>query len=478
VLSPAEELAAGTVYDPLAWVYGAYPWGKAGTFLADESGPDVWQIQVLEAIGRAMRGEGPPRIAVASGHGIGKTALAAWVTQMFTNTRPHPQVKVTANTGAQLRGKTWRELAKWHKASRFSQTFTHKASKYFHNGHPDTWFAEPVTWSKEQSEAFAGTHERYVLMMFDEASAIDDVIWEVAEGAMTTEGALWLVWGNPTRTTGRFRECFPGGRFAHRWFSLQVDSRTAKKANQKQLAEWIEDYGIDSDFVRVRVLGVFPRQSANQFISDELIALAKRREALVQPTFPLLLGVDVARFGDDRSVILARQGTVILEKLVYRELDTMQLAARVAQAIDVLSPHAVFVDVVGIGAGVVDRLRQLGYAIMPVNVGETAAEPLKYTNKRAEIWDTCREWLKGGGCLPPGDLELEADLRNQTYLFDARERLMMTPKDILKRDGLASPDSADALCLTFAEPVSLGIRQRRRPVAAAHGTGFNPLRRN
>jgi hypothetical protein len=475
VLSPAEELAAGTVYDPLAWVYGAYPWGQAGTFLADEAGPDQWQIEILDDIGRVLRGELPPRLAVVSGHGVGKSTLASWLIQWFTTTRPHPQVKVTANTGDQLRGRTWRELAKWHKASLFRDLFTHRATKYFCNAHPDTWFAEPVTWAKDRPEAFAGTHERYVMVLMDEASAIDDIIWETAEGAQTTE-SLWLAWGNGTRTTGRFRECFPGGRFAHRWHTKQVDSRTAKKADQQQIREWIEDYGLDSDFVRVRVLGQFPRAAANQFISDELIALAQRREALVQPVSPLVLGVDVARFGDDRSVLLARQGTVITERLTFRELDTMQLAARVAQAIDTLRPHATFVDVVGIGSGVVDRLRQLGYSVLGVNVGETAAEPLKYANKRAEVWERCRAWLKAGGCLPR-DLDLEADLRNQTYQFDAKERLMMTPKDVMKRDGLASPDSADALCLTFAEPVSLAIRERRRPVQQAHGTGFNPLRR-
>ena len=270
--------------DPLRFVTHGFPWLDANALLAQHAGPDVWQTALLRTIGDHLSSSRESlRLAVASGHGIGKSALAAWLILWFIATRPQPQIVVTANTGSQLATKTWRELAKWLNMSVCSEAYHWTATRLYHKLFQATWFAAAVPWRADRPEAFAGTHEQHVLVLMDEASAIDDVIWETTEGAMTTQGSLWIAFGNPTRATGRFRECFDGGRFAHRWKTFKVDSRTAKMADQKQIGNWITDYGEDSDFVRVRVRGEFPRQAVGQFISEEDIKNAESRVADRRP---------------------------------------------------------------------------------------------------------------------------------------------------------------------------------------------------
>jgi hypothetical protein len=244
----------------------------------------VWQEELLEYLGQCIRdghgGEDAVAVllAVASGHGIGKSALVAWIILWFISTRENPQIVVTAGTQEQLRSKTWRELAKWHKLAINRDWFKWTATRLYNVEAPEQWFASAIPWSANNPESFAGTHEKHVLVIFDEASQIDNIIWETTEGAMTTPGAVWIAFGNPTRNTGRFAECW--GRFKHRWKQWQVDSRTAKKANRAQLDQWVQDYGEDSDFVRVRVRGMFPRAGSVQFIPNDLVRNAMQRKAL------------------------------------------------------------------------------------------------------------------------------------------------------------------------------------------------------
>lgn len=448
--------------DPLAFVRAVFPWGSAD--LPDESGPDPWQCEVLEALGAASRGPHGAatspgaalrRIAVSSGHGVGKTALVAWTVLWFLSTRAHPQIVVTANTQSQLSGKTWRELAKWHRLMLHRDRFQWTSTRLQLKASPQTWFAAATPWSAAQPEAFAGTHERDVLVVYDEASGIDDAIWDVTEGAMASPGAFWLAFGNPTRRDGRFAECF--GRFRKRWRTLQVDARKSARADQGQIARWIEDYGEDSDFVRIRVRGVLPRATADQFIDEDHIQGALRRgaqgDAEADRDAPPVAGIDVARFGDDRSVALLRRGDRVLRIVRWRGLDTMQVAARVAELLAVWRPRTVFVDGVGVGGGVVDRLRQLGHAPVDVNGGARPSNPLRFVNLRAEMWSRVKDWLAAGAALPP-DPELAADLRTPTYDFDGMGRLLLESKDDIKRRGSDSPDAGDALALTFAAAVS------------------------
>lgn len=407
--------------------------------------PDTWQIEALNAV------RDNKRVAGASGHGIGKTAFVAWIIHWFMATRPNPQVVVTANTKNQLDSKTWRELAKWNQKALNGHWFEVKATRMELKDSPETWFASAIPWTEHNSESFAGTHEEHVLVVFDEASAIADVIWDVVEGAMTTPGARWVALGNPTRNTGRFRECW--GRFRHRWHTMQVDSRKAKMADQTQIAEWIADYGEDSDFVRVRVKGEFPKSSSAQLISSALVDAAVEYKAVGYEKLPLILGVDVARFGDDQTVICARRGRKVYPLSKFRELDTMQVAGHVAAAIKTLKPALVNIDIGAMGAGVVDRLREQGYDVRGVNFGGQPVDKIKFANKRAEMWGDALEWLKEGGDLPD-DYELKQDLIGPEYSYTSSQQLLLEKKESMKRRGLSSPDCADAFALTFAAAVS------------------------
>lgn len=393
------------------------------------------------------------RHAVASGHSSGKSALSAGLILYFIATHPDPAIIVTANTAGQLRDKTWRELAKWHGNSLLKDWFDWSATRYALKAAPETWFASAVPNTPHSAESFAGAHAKHILMIFDEASAIDEAIWEVAEGATAEPGGYrkWLVWGNPTRNSGSFHRCFHAMR--HRWRCRQIDTRGCKYADQDQIRQWAEDYGENSDFFRVRVLGQFPSQSDRQFIASSLVDKAAKTELLQESYYfaPKVLGVDVARFGDDQSVITLRQGLRQAWLRKFRGLDTMQLASLVAEEIKKEHPGAVFVDEGAMGAGVIDRLRQLGHqSVIGINFGSKAAGE-NYANKRAEMWGRMREWLEHGQLVD--DQELVADLVGPEYGYDRKDRILLEKKEDMKRRGLASPDCADALALTFAEHV-------------------------
>lgn len=483
------ETIAGFYDDPLGFVLFAFPWGQAGTSLQDEDGPDVWQARYLLRLGDEVKKrsvseavEAAIRVATTSGHGTGKTTLVSWVILWFISTRVNPQIVVTANTAAQLTGKTWRELAKWHKLAIHRDWFQWTATKFYLKEQPEDWFAVAQPWSAEKSEAFAGTHEKDVLIIFDEGSGVDDTIWEVAEGAMTTAGAMWLVFGNPTKNTGRFRECWR--KFKHRWIRFKVDSRDAKKANKKQIEDWIEDYGEDSDFVRIRVKGQFPRTATNQLIAEDLVIEAMRRYENVYGDPgrighnggpPLdewdefgdihaakIISIDVARFGDDQSVIGLRRGRFFKTLAKYREMDSAQLAHRIGEWIDEVKPDAVFIDADGIGGPVCDMLRNLGYAVEEVRGGLPAADKLRYFNKRAEMWWAARDWLKNNGHLEPDD-EMKDDLIAVQYGYAGRtgQQQLERKEDMKKNRGLPSPDCGDCLAMSFFMPVSPAGAQDR-----------------
>jgi hypothetical protein len=464
----AAQLAASWRRDPARFVREAFPWGEPGPLQA-EPGPDDWQQDILTTIGEGLSPQKASQIAVASGHGPGKTALVAWIILWAMLTEADTRGVVTANTESQLRTKTWAELAKWFRlcpllTEFFILTATTLAAR--DPAHAKTWRIDAVPWTENRVEAFAGLHNqgRRILVVFDEASAIPDLIWETTEGALTDEMTeiLWLVCGNPTRNNGRFRECF--GRYRHRWIRRQVDSRNARITNKQQIAQWIADYGDESDFVRVRVKGEFPRASSMQFIASDIVEAAMTREATVTVSDPFVMGVDVARFGDDRTVIVLRRGrdarSVSWIKLTGA--DTMTVAAKVAEIAQQHRPDAIFIDGGGPGGGVVDRLRQLQHTVFDVQFGGKADHShiaqdgaIVYANKRAEMWGAMRAWLAGG--MIPDDRELLADLTGVEYgyaLREGRDAIILEKKEDMKRRGLASPDLADALALTFAYPVA------------------------
>ena len=446
--------------DPLAFCVQCFRWGEGELTGCD--GPREWQRRVLADIGERIRSGATTdeaiRLATASGHGIGKSALVAMVILWALVTRIDTRGVVTATTEKQLTTRTWPDLAKWPRlcflggASPYTATGLHSSDA----SHEKTWRVDAIPWSLTNTEAFAGLHNkgRRVLVVFDEASAIADEIWEVTEGALTDADTeiLWLAFGNPTRNTGRFRECF--GRFRHRWAVQQIDSREVEGTNLKQLQAWVDDYGEDSDFVRVRVRGVFPRAGVSQFISGESIEQAQTRQLqFVDPGSPCILGVDIARFGDDQSVIRGRKGRDgrVISPIKWRGMDTVFSAGKIAEAITLYQPDAVFIDGGGVGGGVVDILKSRGFRVSEVNFGAAAKQVLKYANKRAEMWGDMRDWLATG--VIDDDPQLADDMQAPEYGFDKDGRVLLERKADMKKRGLASPDDGDALALTFAEPV-------------------------
>jgi hypothetical protein len=456
--------------DPLGFVMYDFPWGEPGGPLEDQDGPDKWQREQLLRIGEAFKKDPQTTIreAISSGHGIGKSTEVAWIILWFMSTRPHCAGVVTANTTSQLTTKTWRELALWHKRALNGHWFNWSATSFKHIDHPETWAVHAVPNTEHNSEAFAGLHAADVLIIYDEASGIPDKIWEVSEGAMTTPRACWFAYGNPTKNVGRFVDCF--GQDASRWTTRKIDSRTCKMTNKKEIAEWVRIYGEDSDFVRVRVRGEFPRTGSMQFMPTDLVDMAMHREVPLESYMhlPVVVAVDVARYGDDKSVIVVRQGRKVHEMKRFRGLSTMELATEVAIVMRQVRPAVTFVDGVGVGAGVVDRLRMLGYEIIEINAGAKPDDDEIYYNKRAEMWDRLRMWLRQGGDIPL-DQELRKALIGVEYGYDDKERMRLERKADMKKRGLDSPDEGDALAYSFAEIIGDMHTQSFEP-----GGGFEP----
>jgi hypothetical protein len=449
--------------DPLGWVENAFPWGEGE--LRRANGPEPWQAEILGLIRDGLSPDRAVAIAVASGHGIGKSTLIAWIILWSLSTETDTRVVVTANTESQLRTKTWPELAKWFRLCAARDLFRLEATSLISidADHAKTWRADMIPWSERNPEAFAGLHNqgRRVVMLYDEASAIPDIIWETSEGFMSDADTerLWLAFGNPTRSVGRFHECFPGGRHAGAWTSKQVDSRTISFTNKERLQELADAYGEDSDYFRVRVKGEFPRVGATEFIPAALVAEARTREAEGQRFDPLIIGVDVARFGDDETVLVFRKGRDArsIPAVRLRGLDTMQVASRVVEAAQRYRADGVFIDEGGVGGGVVDRCRQLRLFVLGVQFGgksdraDLITQGERYANKRAEIWGSLRAWLDVGA------IEDNDDLRDQlvgpAYGFNVRDEIQLERKEDMRRRGVASPDWADALAITFAYQV-------------------------
>ena len=487
---------ASYALDPLGFVLFAFPWGEPGTELANSIGPRDWQRELLAELGQRLR-EGyqlgkllPILMARASGHGVGKSTVAAWIILWGLSTLSNTRAVVTANTDGQLRSKTWPEVTKWLRLMINREWFKATATAVF-AAEPERerlWRADATPWSDENTEAFAGLHNqgRRVILIFDEASAIADKIWEVSEGALTDDDTeiIWLAFGNPTRNTGRFRECF--GRFRHRWDHGHIDSRLVEGTNKAQLEQWVRDYGEDSDFVRVRVKGIFPHAGSMQFISSDLVEAAARsdRDVPLVRDEPLIMGVDVARFGDDASVIRFRRGRDArsIPPIKLRGADTMELAARIADESFRHRADAIFIDGGGVGGGVVDRCRQIGLTVTDVQFGAKSDRapigqdrPVGYANKRAEIWGNMRDWLRGGAI--DNDPELIADPTGVEYgyvLRDGRDAIQLERKEDMKRRGLASPNDGDALALSFAYPVLAPSAARSRRPGRFFRSNYDP----
>jgi hypothetical protein len=425
--------------------------------------PRPWQREILALIGSHLQDEAsrhsPLRVAVSSGHGIGKSALVSMIIDWGMSTCEDCKVILTANTGTQLATKTVPEVHKWFGRSINAHWWEMKATSITVRDpeHSKLWRMDAIPWSTNNTEAFAGAHNKgkRIILIFDEASAIEDSVWEVAEGALTDEETeiIFLAFGNPTKNTGRFRECF--GSFKHRWKTFQIDSRTVEGTNKAEIAKWIEDYGEDSDFVRVRVRGEFPRAGSSQFIASDIVAAARKGHAEGFHTMPKVLSVDVARFGDDQTVIGTRQGRKALILGKYRGLDTVQVAERTIEWMGKEAPDATVIDGDGLGAGVVDQIRFRGFGqrLFEFHGGVAANDAAAYFNRSAECWGAMRDWLAAGAEIPD-DPELGSQLESRQYGFSNKGQIQLEKKIDMKSRGLESPDIADCLSMTFSVKVA------------------------
>lgn len=457
--------------NPLAFVMYAFPWGSKGTPLEHVTGPRRWQREILSEIAEHIAANNGRidfetlRLAVSSGRGIGKSALVSWITIWMLSTRIGSSVIISANSESQLRSITWAEITKWMAMAINSHWFEVSATRVI----PAKWLtdlverdlkkgtrywgAEGRLWSEENPDAYAGVHNfDGVCVIFDEASGIADPIWAVTAGFFTenTPSRFWFAFSNPRRNSGYFYETFNSKRDF--WKTKMVDARTVEGTDKQVYEAIIAEYGADSVQACVEVMGEFPGAGDDQFISGTVVDEAAARDPFRDPTAPIILGVDPARFGADATVIAVRQGRDLVKIIRHRGDDTMAVVGHIIEAMGEYKPHAVFIDEGGLGAGVVDRLKEQRYKVRGVNFGWKSRKPNMYQNKRSEMWGEMREWLKVASI--PKDKMLKTDLTSPKTKPDSRGAIGLESKKDMKARGAASPDAADALALTFAFPVA------------------------
>lgn len=412
--------------------------------------PDPWQLEALRALSR-----GETRLSIRSGHGVGKSTFASWVIIWFVCTRAPHKVGVTAPSAPQLFDALWAEMKSWltRLPEAWRDLFDVTSDRVTLKADPDGCFVTARTARPDKPEALAGLHSLHLLFVVDEASGVDEAVFESAGGSMSTAGAITVLLGNPTRSTGHFWRTHNLER--ERWWTWRVSSADSPRVTKDYVEEVRNRWGEASNQYRVRVLGEFPLADDDTVIPGVLVDEAMARSAIPDATAELW-GVDVARFGSDASVLIKRRGWIVPEMpRRWRGIDLMALAGAIKAEYDITKgsgsrPALIVVDSIGLGAGVVDRLAEQHVPVVGVNVAEAASAAGRFARLRDELWIRAREWLESKRCQLPRDDALRADLvaPRMKYLSDGK--LQVESKVALRSRGFASPDSADAFCLTFA----------------------------
>ncbi len=427
--------------DALA-LFQAEPWTFVRQVLRVE--PSDQQLQALHAI--AQPGA---KVSIRSGHGTGKTATLAWIIHWFLSCFSNCKIPCTAPTSHQLEDILWSELKLWHykMAEPFKSAIDINSERAFVVGAKETDFAVPRTARAEKPEALQGFHAENLLILGDEASGIPDPIFEVAEGALTNPNSRVLLAGNPTRSTGYFYDSHHKDRGI--WSTLHFSCLDSPLVGPKYAERMAKKYGLISNIYRVRVLGDFPRSEDDQFIPLEWLEGAAMRE--VKANGPVVWGLDPARFGGDETVLSCRQGDKVQWIKGVRGFDTMQVVGWVLSQHrgERDKPDVIYVDSIGLGAGIADRLRELKYPVIDVNVSESPSCKSKYPKLRDELWGNFRDWLETLRVQLPNDEDLLAQASTIKYSFDSAGRTKIEGKDELKKRQVSSPDRADSVCLTF-----------------------------
>lgn len=428
------------------------------TFVREEFGvePDAWQLEVLRLFPHNER------LAMKACKGPGKTAVLAWLILNFLATRPHAKVGATSITGDNLDTNLWPELAKWMGLSKFcAATFIWTKTRISHRYHPNTWFAVARTWPKtanaeQQADALAGIHGDYCLFVLDESGGIPQAVMVTAEAVLASGIECKVVQaGNPTHTTGPLYRACTVERHLWKVITITGDPDNPKRSPRIKL-EWarqqIASYGRENPWVMVNVLGEFPPSSINALLGVEEVERAMRRHYRrdVYEWAQKRIGIDVARFGDDRTTLFPRQGLVAFQPVIMRQQRTTAIAARAARAATQWGAELLIVDDTGHwGHGVIDQLTVAGYPVVPLVYSDPALDP-RYRNRRAEMWIGMADWIKGGGALP-NIPEMIPELTEPTYTFIGGRFVLEEKAQVKARLGV-SPDLADGLAETFALP--------------------------
>lgn len=419
--------------------------------------PDPWQDEVLEAFPTN------PRIAMKASKGPGKSCLMSWLAWNFLSTRINPRMVAMSISGDNLRDGMWAEMAKWQDKSRFlKDTFVWQKERIFHKNHPSTWWFSARQWSKAADPSslgitVAGLHEDYVAVFLDESGGFPDAIMASAEGILSSckEGHI-IQAGNPTHLEGPLYRACTTERDLWKVFEITSDPEDPKRSprvSPKWAQEQIAKYGKDNPWVLVNVFGKFPPSSFNALIGPDEISesIARRYREIEFDKHPKVLGVDVARYGDDSSIIFPRQGLQCFNPMQLRGVDGNTGAETTLRKWNDWGADACFIDNTGgFGSSWIDNLQRLGKAPIPIHFSQKALSN-RYYNKRTEMAFELVEWIKRGGAVV--DIpELTKALTNTTYTFKG-EQLLIEPKEDIKSKLGFSPDHMDALMLTFALPV-------------------------
>lgn len=437
------------------------------------TGLDPWQRRLLRDFGKGER-----RISVRSCHGPGKTATIAWCVLYMLIFRFPQKTVATAPTRGQLFDALFAEVMTWfrHLPKPIQDLYEDKSDRIELKSHPDESFFSARTARRESPEALQGVHSPNVLLLGDEASGVDEAIFEAAVGSMSGDNATTILTSNPTKTSGYFFKTHHELRDMWRTYHISADD--SARVTEDFKLQVARTYGEDSSAYRVRVLGEFPKADDDTIIPYELVTSAQQRDIREGPDPTRIWGLDVARFGDDTSVLTERTSRVLQWQKEWKNLDLMALTGRVKAIYDGLppsqQPEMILVDVIGLGAGVVDRLRELDLPARGINVSESASLSDQYINQRAELWFKAREWLEDRQChLPPEFETLASELVVPRYEFTSSGKIKAEGKAEMKKRGHKSPNFADSFVLTFAGAALLASQGRR-----ASKKWSEPLERN
>ena len=411
--------------------------------------PYDYQSEFLNAISSGER-----KMSVRSGHGTGKSTSASWAMLWFLLLRFPNKVVVTAPTSSQLFDALFAELKRWinELPPHLQQLLTVKSDRVELTSAASEAFISARTSRAETPEALAGVHSENVLLVVDEASGVPEKVFEAAAGSMSGHSATTLLLSNPTRSSGTFYESQT--RMSKSWWTRRWSCVDSPLVSDEFVNEMRERYGEESNAFRIRVLGEFPMADDDTIIPFHLAQSATQRDIEITPEIRPIWGLDVARFGTDKTALCKRYGNVVTDIEAWQGLDLMQTVGRVMAEYEGLPdsqrPKEILVDSIGVGGGVVDRLRELGVPVRGINVGEAPAMGKTYMNLRSELWFKTKGWLEDRSCKIPKDDQLVAELTGIRYAFTSSGKMKAESKDAMRKRGLKSPDLADALCLTMA----------------------------